>query len=222
MSVLVAVCRVHQLLPDDDAVGVTAIDKRPVRGPVKVNALGVYGDVQADRKYHGGRDKAVYAYAEESALVWAEQLGTDVPPGRFGENLRTRGVAVDDAVIGERWQVGGTVVLEVTCPRTPCRTFGSFLGERSWPRRFTAVGLPGAYLRVVTRGTVEAGDAVQVVHRPSHGVTVARWFTDRSRDDARALLAAAAGGELRMAPALRTYVNRALREPAGSAAADTA
>lgn len=211
MSVLVAVCRVHQLLPDDDVVGVTAIDKRPVDGPVKVNDLGLYGDVQADRTYHGGHYQALYAYAEESARGWEERLGTPIPPGRFGENLRTRGVAVDDAVIGERWQVGDTVVLEVTSPRTPCRTFGSFLGERSWPKRFTAAGLPGAYLRVVTRGHIAAGDAVRVVHRPEHGVTVARWFTDRSKDDARALHEAAASGELTMAPALRTFVNRSLR-----------
>lgn len=211
MSVVVSVCRVHQLLPDDDVVGVTAIDKRPVDGPVKVNDLGLYGDVQADRKYHGGRDKALYAYAEESALGWAELLGREIPPGRFGENLRTRGVAVDDALIGERWRVGDTVVLEVTCPRTPCRTFGTFLGEKSWPGRFTAVGLPGAYLRVLTRGHVAAGDTVQVVDRPGHGVTIARWFTDRSKDDARALHEAATGGELKMAPALRAFVDRSLR-----------
>ena len=207
---VVAVCRVHQLKPDASPVGVTAIDKRPVQGQVAVHDLGLSGDVQADRSDHGGRDQAVYAYSQESADVWAERLGRDVVPGLFGENLRTAGVDVDGAVIGERWQVGSAVVLEVTSPRIPCSTFGRHLGQESWPRRFTEVGLPGAYLRVVQRGRLAAGDPVRVVHRPGHGVTVARWFAGGTAQDARALTAAEAEGGWSMGQSLRFFVERAL------------
>ncbi len=210
---VLAVCRVHALLPDAGTVGTTAIDKRPVHGPVRVRAHGLYADVIADRKDHGGLDKAVYAYSQESAEVWAAELRREVVPGLFGENLRTAGLDVDGAVIGERWQVGaqGTgPLLEVTMPRTPCATFGRYLGEQRWVRRFTQGGLPGAYLRVVAVGDVAAGDAVDVVHRPGHGVSVGGWFREPSAADARALLDAQDAGEVRLADALLDYVLPAL------------
>lgn len=210
---LLAVCRVHSLHLDPGVVGVTAIDKRPLDEPVAVRRLGLYGDVIADREHHGGPDKAVYAYAQESADRWAGDLGEDVPPGRFGENLRTAGLDVDGAEVGERWQVGaeGTgPLLEVTMPRIPCQTFGRWLGQERWVRRFTEGGLPGAYLRVVRPGRLAAGDAVDVVHRPGHGVSVARWFTDPTPADARTLVEADEAGDVELAPALRAYVDRAL------------
>src|SRR5919206_379797 len=98
LDVLVAVCRVHQLL-HDRGNGVTAIDKRPVPAGVRVRPLGLFGDVQAERQHHGGPDQAVYAYAEEDAARFAAGLGRAIPPGLFGENLRTRGVDVSGAVV---------------------------------------------------------------------------------------------------------------------------
>lgn len=210
---LLAVCRVHQLRPDPGTVGTTAIDKRPVDGEVLVRRFGLFADVQADREFHGGLDKAVYAYAQESAETWAESLGREVVPGLFGENLRTRGLDVDGALVGERWQVGadGTgPLLEVTQPRIPCATFGRYLGEQRWVRRFRAGGLPGAYLRVLREGTVAAGDEVRVVHRPAHGVSVGRWFAASTPQDAAALLAADGAGEVRLAQELRDYLEPVL------------
>ncbi|MBD8079921.1 MOSC domain-containing protein [Cellulosimicrobium arenosum] len=208
---LVAVCRVHALLPDAGAVGVTAIDKRPVDGPVKVRRLGLYADVQADRAHHGGEDQAVYAYGEDDAEWWAGELGHDVPPGLFGENLRVRGVPVSGAVVGERWSVG-SALLEVTQPRTPCATFGRRVEEERWVVRFTAANRTGTYLRVVRRGEVRAGDAVTVCYRPEHGVTIADWFAawngrgeapDRAADLARRLLAAHLDGGTTLSDELR-------------------
>lgn len=206
---LLAVCRVHALRPDPGTVGVTAIDKRPVAGPVLVRPHGLFADVQADRKDHGGLDKAVYAYAQESADTWSAQLGREVVPGLFGENLRTSGVDVDGAVIGERWQVGpegSGPLLEVTMPRTPCATFGRHLGEERWVRRFTQGGLPGAYLRVLSGGSLAAGDAVRVVHRPAHGVSVGGWFRRPVPASARALMDAQVAGQVRLAEALTAYL----------------
>ena len=85
---LLAVCTVHALLPTEDATGVTAIDKRPVEGPVKVHPLGLTGDIQASRKHHGGPTKAVYAYSQQDADFWSGRLDREVAPGLFGENLR--------------------------------------------------------------------------------------------------------------------------------------
>lgn len=178
MPELLAVCRVHVLLPDAGTVGVTAIDKRPVEGRVKVRPFGLYADVQADRVNHGGLDQAVYAYAQEDADVWSAELGREVTPGLFGENLRVRGLDVNRAVIGERWQIG-SALLEVTQPRVPCQTFGRRLGEQRWVRRFTRANRTGAYLRVIENGEIGAGDTVDVVQTPVHGVTVADWFAAR-------------------------------------------
>lgn len=178
MPEVLAVCRVHVLLPDAGTVGVTAIDKRPVDGRVKVRPLGLYADVQADRANHGGADQAVYAYAQEDADFWSAELGRAVTPGLFGENLRVRGLDVNRAVIGERWRIG-SALLEVTQPRVPCQTFGRRLGEQRWVRRFTQANRTGAYLRVIENGEIGAGDTVDVVQTPVHGVTVADWFGAR-------------------------------------------
>lgn len=174
MARLVAPCVVTQLRPDAGTVGTTAIDKQPVAGAVKVGKLGLFADVQADRKHHGGEEQAVYAYAAEDADWWAEQLGRDIPPGLFGENLRVEGLEVSNARVGERWKVGDSVVLEVTVPRTPCMTFARWMGEENngWVRRFSDARRLGTYLRVVTTGSVKAGDPIEVIPAPAGAPTV--------------------------------------------------
>jgi MOSC domain-containing protein YiiM len=174
MGRLIAPCVVLQLHDDAGTVGTTAIDKRPVDGAVKVGKLGLYADVQADRKHHGGEEQAVYAYAAEDADWWAEQLGRDIPPGLFGENLRVEGLEVSNARVGERWKVGEKVVLEVTSPRTPCMTFARWMGEENngWVRRFSDARRLGAYLRVVATGSVQAGDTIEVLPAPEGAPTI--------------------------------------------------
>jgi len=170
MPRLVAVCVVHQLRPDSGN-GVTAIDKRPVDGRVRIGRYGVRADVQADRKHHGGLDKAVYAYAEEDAAFWEGELGRDLPPGFFGENLRTEGIDVNASRIGEVWRIGDTATVQVTMPRTPCQTFARWVGgadQRGWVKRFSAERRLGPYLRVLRNGTVQAGDPIEVVSRPEN------------------------------------------------------
>jgi MOSC domain-containing protein YiiM len=174
MGRLIAPCVVAQLRPDAGTVGTTAIDKQPVDGPVKVGKLGLYADVQADRKHHGGEEQAVYAYAAEDADWWAEQLGRDIPPGLFGENLRVAGLDVSNARVGERWKIGDKVVLEVTVPRTPCMTFARWMGEEDngWVRRFSDARRLGAYLRVVSTGSVRADDPIEVIPAPAGSPTI--------------------------------------------------
>ena len=209
-GLLAAVCRVHALLPDRGN-GVTAIDKRPITTSVRVSKYGLFADVQADRAHHGGVDQAVYAYAEEDAAVFAGELGREVPPGLFGENLTTRGVDVTGAVIGERWRVGAKLLLEVTSPRTPCGTFERRMGLAGWQDRFREHGAPGAYFRVLRAGVIRQGDAIEVVERPDHGVTIGGWFQRQHPDDAAALLDAHTTGAVRLHEHLLGHVERSLR-----------
>ncbi|AYF73331.1 MOSC domain-containing protein [Nocardia yunnanensis] len=189
---VLAVCVLHAELEvpaKSSKVGRTAIDKRPVPHRVPVRALGLDGDHVCDTKHHGGVHQAVYAYAEEDAARWASELGRPLGPGWFGENLRVSGLPVSDAVLGERWRVGDTL-LEVSAPRVPCATFQWRTGEPQWVKRFTAQANTGAYLRVLTEGAIGAGDAVEIVHVPAHGVTVRDLFTGAHPDRLELLLEA--------------------------------
>ncbi|MFB6549210.1 MOSC domain-containing protein [Streptomyces sp. NPDC056405] len=200
----------------DHPQGVTGIDKRPADGAVRVaapgpkgaGASGLAGDTVCDTRHHGGDDQAVYAVAREDLDDWERELGRPLPNGSFGENLTTTGLDVSGALIGERWRIGPDLVLEVTSGRIPCRTFQGHLDEKRWVRRFTEKGAPGAYLRVIEPGGIRAGDAVEIVHRPAHEVTVALQFqaVTRERDLLPRLLAAGEALHLESLAAARKYV----------------
>lgn len=171
--------------PDKDQLS-TGIDKRPTPEPVPVRApgpmqgglgSGLVGDTIGDQQFHGGDDQAVYAYAREDLDDWQVRLDRELANGSFGENLTTAGLEVNNALIGERWQIGdGGPLLEVSRPRIPCRTFAEWLEIRGWVKTFTTRAVPGAYLRVVTPGVLRAGASITVVSRPPHDVTVAMVF----------------------------------------------
>lgn len=175
------------------AVGATGIDKRPVDGPVfvadpgprGVGASGIAGDAVCNLKHHGGTDQALYAYAREDLDRWEGDLGRELPPGVFGENLTTLGLDPAEALIGEHWEVG-ECLFEVSTPRIPCRTFAGWLEQTGWIERFTERGASGLYLRVLRPGRITAGQTVTVVTRPDHDVTVGLAF--RALTTERALL----------------------------------
>src|ERR1700761_6286043 len=148
----------------------TAIWKHPVEGRVALRGVNLDGDDQADRSVHGGPDKAIYAYADEEVQAWERELGRDLGEAAFGQNLTTRDVPVSNAVIGERWRVGSTV-LEVAQPRQPCFKLGIRIGEPGFVKRFALASRPGAYLRIIEEGDLGAGDRIEVTSRPDHGVT---------------------------------------------------
>jgi MOSC domain-containing protein YiiM len=150
----------------------SSIVKTPVAGRVRVAGINLEGDGQADRRVHGGPDKAVYAYAAEDTAWWEGELCRPLGDAAFGENLTTEDVDVSGAVVGERWRIG-TAELEVCQPRQPCFKLGMKLEDPRMLRRFVQAERPGAYLRIVMEGELGAGDAVEVVRRPAHGVSVA-------------------------------------------------
>jgi MOSC domain-containing protein YiiM len=152
-------------------LGRSGIDKRPVDRRVEARPDGLVGDLIVNTKAHGGRDKAVYAFASEDAAFWAEELDREIGPGNFGENFTLQGMDVTHAEIGEQWSIG-TAVFEVLRPRKPCRVFAGFWDVPDLVSRFVAKGAPGAYLRVLQAGEVGAGDPVEIIKRPGHGITV--------------------------------------------------
>src|SRR5262249_60712885 len=113
-----------------------AIWNSPVAGRITARGFNLAGDDQADRRAHGGPDKAVYAYAVEDLGWWAQQIGRPLEYGELGENLTTENIAVNEALVGERWATG-TAVLEVSEPRGPCWRLGGRLNDKPLPRGFT-------------------------------------------------------------------------------------
>jgi MOSC domain-containing protein YiiM len=152
---------------------VTAIWKDPIQGRVRVRGVNVEGDEQADLTVHGGPEKAIYAYAIEETRAWEAEIGRDLGPGTFGENLTTEGVDVSGALIGERWRIG-TTLLEVVQPRLPCFKLALRMEDPRFVKRFAQASRPGAYLRIVQEGEIAAGDeiSVEIASLPDHGVTM--------------------------------------------------
>lgn len=159
----------------------SAIWKLPATGRIRARGINLDGDDQADRKAHGGFDKAVYAYAIEDMRWWEGELGRSLQYGEFGENLTTEGIAVNDALVGERWKIG-TAVLEVSEPRIPCWRLGVRMNDQMFVRRFTEALRPGTYLRIIGEGDLGAGDKVMVIYRPDHNLTIRDIFRIYTRD----------------------------------------
>ena len=195
----------------------SAIWKSPVAGRIAARGVNLAGDDQADRKAHGGPDKAVYAYAVEDARWWEREIGRALAYGEFGENLTTEGIEVNDALIGERWEIGTTVV-EVSEPRVPCWRLGVRMNDHLFPRRFTAALRPGPYLRIVVEGDVGAGDEIRIVERPDHDLTIRDVFRiyTRDRHEAGRLLAVPGMSESWRRWA-RDWLQEAEGRPAGAA-----
>jgi MOSC domain-containing protein YiiM len=134
----------------------TAIVKEPITGPRRVEGVNLTGDDQADRTVHGGPTKAVYAYSIEDYEWWSKELGQDLTPGTFGENLTLQGIDASALNIGERWRAG-TALLEVSEPRIPCFKLAWRMQSPTFPKRFGKAMRFGTYFRIIEEGEVQAG-----------------------------------------------------------------
>ncbi|WIM68186.1 MOSC domain-containing protein [Corynebacterium breve] len=184
LSTNVAVAR----LDPGGAERVSGIDKRPVArlvvdkpGPNYGDGSGVAGDTVGDTEHHGGEHKAVYAFSRERLDWWERKLDRSFACGSFGENLTTTGIDLAELLINQRIAVGSTV-LEVSVPRSPCRTFAGWIGVDKWQKRFTASGDCGAYFRVIQPGEIVAGDGLELLDRPDHGITMGMAFRAKMGD----------------------------------------
>ncbi|MBT8113087.1 MAG: MOSC domain-containing protein [Gammaproteobacteria bacterium] len=167
----------------------SAIWKSPVTGRIAARGVNLDGDDQANRVAHGGYDKAVYAYAIEDIAWWEQQVGQTIHYGVFGENVTTHGISVNEALVGERWEVG-TTILEVSEPRIPCWRLGVRMEDKTFPRQFTQALRPGSYLRIIVEGDIGANDEINVIAKPDHDLSVRdvfRIFTHNREEFARIL-----------------------------------
>jgi MOSC domain-containing protein YiiM len=178
--VAVSVGRTKPVPWDSGSLPVTAIEKHPVEGPVRITTQGVEGNESADVDNHGDEWMRVYAYSVEDYAWWEAELAVSLRPGLFGEQLTTEGVDLNAALVGEVWRVG-TALLQIAHVRIPCQTFKGWMGaagydETAWVKRFTLAARVGPYFRVLQEGAVEAGDSITVEDRPGHDVTVSHLF----------------------------------------------
>lgn len=160
-----------------DYVETTGIFKFPTDQPVRVTKLGLEGDVIVSKRHHGGPDQAVYVYGGADYAWWANELGREISPGTFGENLTI------SELEGARFNVGdyihiGEVTLQVTAPRIPCKTFATRMDDPLWVKKFRHAERPGLYCRVLKEGFVQAGDAVSVERFTGETVSILDMFRD--------------------------------------------
>ncbi|SFA90769.1 MOSC domain-containing protein YiiM [Rhizobium sp. NFR07] len=147
----------------------TGIYKAPVNAAMMIDTLGVVGDAVCNRKHHGGPDQAILLEGTLTLDWWAAELGRDLPFGTFGENLVIDGLDNRDVAVGDRLRIG-EVILEATCPRSPCNTLAARMEDRQFAKRFLRAARPGIYCRVIRQGTVSPG--VPVEYEPYAGERV--------------------------------------------------
>ena len=162
--------------------GVTGIFKKPVAGPVQVTTLGLAGDAIIDTANHGGRDQAVYVYFREDYDWWEGELGRPLDPGTFGENLTIAGMRSANSLVGDLFTIGD-VVLEVTSPRIPCRTFAARMEDKFFVKKFLAANRPGLYARVLKEGVITAGAEVHFQPYAGAKVRVVEMVHSYNRSD---------------------------------------
>ncbi|MFZ5858456.1 MAG: MOSC domain-containing protein [Chloroflexota bacterium] len=155
----------------------TGIFKLPASGRVWIGELGLDGDVIMDKKNHGGPDQAVYVYGEADYAWWRNQLGRDLPPGIFGENLTISELESAPFNIGDVLVVG-EVKLQVTAPRIPCSDFAARMDDLQWVKKFRAGERPGLYCRVLQEGFVQAGDSVSVEKYAGETLSILQMYRD--------------------------------------------
>jgi MOSC domain-containing protein YiiM len=157
----------------------TGIIKEPVKGPVLAGPLGLEGDGQADHRFHGGLDKAVYGYPGDAYAWWkARRPKDDFPHGAFGENLTLDALPEDEVLVGDVYEVGGAALRAVE-PRRPCRTLAFKFGDPRVVKQFMESGRCGVYFAVAREGPIRAGQSLTLVSREKGAASIRALFLER-------------------------------------------
>ncbi len=167
----------EELIENGKASRKSGIYKRPVDTSVQIMPLGLEGDTISDTENHGGEDQAVYIYTVPDYAWWSDELGRELSPGTFGENLTITDLESADAFIGDRLHVGD-VILEVTAPRIPCVTLAARMEGPKFVKRFRWAERPGLYCRVIREGVVRAGDMVALERYSGETISAIEMFRD--------------------------------------------
>lgn len=187
----------------------TAYRKKPVTGSVYVGRLNVEGDEQQHKSVHGGEHRAVLMYSAEHYARWQAELGRELPYGSFAENFTVAGLDEDSVCIGDVYQVGDAVRLQVSQPRQPCHQIYKALGIRGIKRMVAQTHRGGWYLRVLQEGLVEAGLPITRLARPHPDWTVRRAFDAMEQRREQPEKAAALAQVEALEPGWRTKLARA-------------
>ena len=163
--------------PKGNELETTGIYKLPALEAVEIKALGIQTDVICDKKNHGGPDQAIYIYGSADYDWWSKELGKSLEPGTFGDNLTISELESAGFNIGDRLQVGSTI-LEVTAPRIPCGTLARRMGDAHFVKQYRKAERPGLYCRVIREGSVRAGDDVQVERYTGETISILQMFRD--------------------------------------------
>ncbi len=148
--------------PKRDELEITGIYKLPTRDVVRVGSLGMPGDFIGDHENHGGPDQAVYIYGAPDYAWWSSELGRQLEPGTFGENLTLSDFESAQYNIGDRLQIG-SVLLEFTAPRIPCSTLARRMGDPRFVKKYRFGERPGMYCRVIQEGELQTGDSATLI-----------------------------------------------------------
>lgn len=160
-----------------DYVEETGIYKLPVNEPIAIHSLGIEQDVICDTKHHGGPDQALYVYGAVDYAWWSKELGREIAPGTFGDNLTISELESARFDIGDYLHVG-EVTLQVTAPRIPCGTFATRMGDPQWVKKFRRAERPGLYCRVIKEGTIQTDDPVTVEKYTGKTVSLLKMYRD--------------------------------------------
>jgi MOSC domain-containing protein YiiM len=160
-----------------DYVETTGIYKMPVDEAVEIKSLGIESDAICDTKNHGGADQAVYVYGGTDYAWWSQELGKELAPGTFGDNLTISEMESAQFNVGDYLHIG-EVTLQITAPRIPCGTFATRMGDPLWVKKFRKGERPGLYCRVIKEGTVKAGDPVTVEKYTGETISILQMYRD--------------------------------------------
>lgn len=160
----------------------TGIFKFPTNAAVRVTKPGLQGDVIISKKHHGGPDQAIYVYGQADYEWWSRELGMDIAPGTFGENLTVSELESAQFNIGDYLHIG-EVTLQVTAPRIPCGTFATRMNDPQWVKKFRYAERPGLYCRVVREGFVKTDDSVSVERYTGETISILDMFRDYYEKD---------------------------------------
>lgn len=160
----------------------SAIAKSALAGAVRLGEEGLAGDAQADRRVHGGAEKALHHFPAEhyACLAAVFPAACHLTPGGLGENISTRGLTENDICIGDVFALGSARI-QVAQPRTPCWKIDHRAGCEGVAAHIAEQGTAGWYYRVLRPGEIAAGDSLIHMERPAGAVSLARfWRTLRA------------------------------------------
>jgi len=160
-----------------DHIETTGIFKLPTDKSVRVTKPGLEDDVIVSKKHHGGPDQAVYVYGGADYAWWTKELGKEILPGTFGDNLTISDLESGQFNVGDMLHIAD-VTLQVTAPRIPCNTFATRMDDPQWVKRFRDAERPGLYCRVLREGFVQAGDSIFVERFTGETVSCLQMYRD--------------------------------------------